>query len=137
MSEIRSTPDATPPPARATGSSLLRGPLTPPMGVGGDSSTQLAVPIPGEIAQATIGRPDSSLDDQVTIISSRGPIAELGEGRMLAPLEVGKMLEGERLGQFVLQKYVGGGGMGAIFRSLDTTLNREVAVKVLSRISIG
>ena len=43
------------------------------------------------------------------------------------------MLEGERLGQFVLQKYVGGGGMGVVFKALDTTLNREVAVKVLAR----
>jgi serine/threonine-protein kinase len=42
-------------------------------------------------------------------------------------------LEGERLGQFLLQQFVGGGGMGVVFRALDTTLNRPVAVKVLSR----
>src|SRR4029077_13242581 len=34
---------------------------------------------------------------------------------------------------FVLQKFIGGGGMGVVFRALDTTLNRDVAVKVLSR----
>src|SRR5580704_15366527 len=101
----------------------------PPNAIGSESSTQLNLPI-----SDGSGRLSSTLlDDQVTIISTRGPIADLHDSRMLAPLEVGKMLEGERLGQFVLQKFVGGGGMGAVFRALDTTLNREVAVKVLSR----
>src|SRR5262249_5685259 len=49
------------------------------------------------------------------------------------PLESANLLEGEQLGQFVLEKFIGGGGMGIVFRALDTTLNREVAVKVLSR----
>jgi serine/threonine-protein kinase len=49
------------------------------------------------------------------------------------PLESGSQWEGEQLGQFQLQKFIGGGGMGIVFRALDTTLNREVAVKVLSR----
>ena len=53
--------------------------------------------------------------------------------RTAPPLESASLLEGERLGQFVLQKFIGGGGMGVVFRALDTTLNREVAVKVLSR----
>src|SRR5690606_10691390 len=47
--------------------------------------------------------------------------------------EAASLWEGEQLGQFVLQKFVGGGGMGIVFRALDTTLDREVAVKVLSR----
>ena len=49
------------------------------------------------------------------------------------PFESRSLLEGEQLGQFLLEKFVGGGGMGVVFRALDTTLNREVAVKVLSR----
>lgn len=93
----------------------------------GDSATRLKVALPELV------RPQALLEDQVTIISSRAPLGELPDARPLAPLEVGRMLEGERLGQFVLQKFVGGGGMGAVFRALDTTLNREVAVKVLSR----
>ena len=52
---------------------------------------------------------------------------------MSPPLESSGLLEGEHLGQFLLQKFIGGGGMGVVFRALDTTLNREVAVKVLSR----
>ena len=46
---------------------------------------------------------------------------------------MGRLLEGERLGHFDLLEYVGGGGMGAVFRALDTMLNRTVAVKVLSQ----
>ncbi|HEX5447003.1 MAG TPA: protein kinase [Pirellulales bacterium] len=48
------------------------------------------------------------------------------------PFEAASRWEGEQLGQFVLQKFIGGGGMGIVFRALDTTLDREVAVKVLS-----
>lgn len=38
-----------------------------------------------------------------------------------------------RLGHFELLEYIGGGGMGRVFRARDTSLDRMVAVKVLSR----
>ena len=46
--------------------------------------------------------------------------------------ELGKLLEGRQLGDYRLNKFVGGGGMGAVFKALDTTLDRTVAVKVLA-----
>src|SRR5262249_45817999 len=76
-------------------------------------------------------RPGSA--GEMTIISARAPSPSLSFERGTPQLEAGSQLEGERLGQFILQKFIGGGGMGIVFRALDTTLNREVAVKVLSR----
>ncbi|HVX57088.1 MAG TPA: hypothetical protein VHA37_05125, partial [Candidatus Saccharimonadales bacterium] len=74
----------------------------------------------------------ASPDDQ-TVISQRPPLTPAGVGRPTPPFELGKLLAGERLNHFELIEYVGGGGMGAVFRALDTMLNREVALKVLSR----
>ena len=69
-------------------------------------------------------------DDDGTVISA---------GRAAPPVlattmeEIGRALEGHALGPYRLDRFVGGGGMGAVFRAVDTTLDRIVAVKVLSR----
>jgi Tol biopolymer transport system component len=39
---------------------------------------------------------------------------------------------GSRLGRYVIQSPIGSGGTGDVYRASDTTLNREVAIKVLS-----
>ncbi|MEM9352445.1 MAG: serine/threonine-protein kinase [Planctomycetota bacterium] len=46
--------------------------------------------------------------------------------------QLAAVLTGELLGHFHLLDYIGGGGMGVVFRAQDTTLNRIVAVKVVA-----
>jgi serine/threonine-protein kinase len=53
------------------------------------------------------------------------------------PRELGQALEGRQLDHVVLEQFVGGGGMGAVFRAWDTSLYRTVAVKVLSAPQVG
>jgi serine/threonine protein kinase len=68
---------------------------------------------------------------------SKSPLISSHPRGALPAAEIGRLLEGERLGHFELHEFVGGGGMGAVFRALDTMLNRTVAVKVLSQEQSG
>src|SRR4029450_9203671 len=45
---------------------------------------------------------------------------------------MGEELIGQRLGVYEVQARIGAGGMGVVYRAVDTNLNRPVAVKVLS-----
>ena len=68
---------------------------------------------------------DRHLDVAAAGASSRRPAK-------LNPRELGQALEGQQLDHVLLEQFVGGGGMGAVFRAWDTDLHRTVAVKVLS-----
>ncbi|MEO2049861.1 MAG: serine/threonine-protein kinase, partial [Pirellulales bacterium] len=73
---------------------------------------------------------DNVVPDDATIISNRAlPHPTVGQGTN--PAELGRILEGECLNHFQLDAFVGGGGMGAVFRGTDSALGRTVAVKVL------
>ncbi|NLX56048.1 MAG: serine/threonine protein kinase [Planctomycetaceae bacterium] len=73
------------------------------------------------------------MDSQKTVISKRPPASAPAFVRAANPYEMGTALTGEMLGHFQLEEFVGGGGMGAVFRATDTMLGRTVAVKVVSR----
>jgi serine/threonine-protein kinase len=70
--------------------------------------------------------------DDKTVISRLPPLEYL-QPTDLHHLQLGKALVGKRLEHYDLDEFVGGGGMGAVFRATDTRLGRTVAVKVLSR----
>lgn len=75
--------------------------------------------------------PDS-LESDVTVIGSASSITPQVFPLGLTTRELSHALRGEMLGHFLLQQYIGGGGMGVVFKALDTTLDRIVAVKVVS-----
>jgi eukaryotic-like serine/threonine-protein kinase len=73
----------------------------------------------------------ASESDQQTIISKSPPDAVPHFSRA-GIQDLGRILVGEQLGHFVLEEFVGGGGMGAVFRATDIELGRSVALKVVS-----
>jgi eukaryotic-like serine/threonine-protein kinase len=73
----------------------------------------------------------SAESEQQTIISKSPPDAVPHFSRT-GVQDLGRVLVGEQLGHFVLEEFVGGGGMGAVFRATDIELGRSVALKVVS-----
>ncbi|MFM9059434.1 MAG: hypothetical protein ACKOSQ_09975, partial [Planctomycetaceae bacterium] len=56
--------------------------------------------------------------DDDTVISAAAPIGPSSSA------DIGRALEGTMLGPYRLDAFIGGGGMGAVFKALDTTLDR-------------
>jgi len=98
----------------------------------GSSHRRTYFATPAGTASPSAAEGDANPETQATIITRTPVLAQYPLAGM-HPRDVGKLLEGQRLGHFELQEYVGGGGMGAVFKALDTMLNRVVAVKVLSQ----
>ena len=83
----------------------------------------------GDTPASTATEPNQS---DLTVISTSPPLAVESPATKLRPRELGAALEGQQLDHVLLEQFVGGGGMGAVFRAWDTNLHRTVAVKVLS-----
>jgi len=91
----------------------------------GRSSSELHKPVVGGSAHPE--------DQQPTVITNRPPLSAADVPHTGSDVELGTLNPGDHLGHFELLEYVGGGGMGRVFRALDTHLSRIVALKVLPR----
>lgn len=105
-----------------TASDVRRSQPTPPTGEGGDVRAE------GSTAARKLARPAI---DEPTIITGRAPIPSPAVSDSTYRILEGRVMPGDKLGHFELVEYVGGGGMGRVFRALDTQLGRTVALKVL------
>ena len=102
----------------------------------GSSLTRVHVPLEQPAAHSSShgswpGRTSGvPIENDATVISKSPPVPP-SPGAAFG-VDIGRQLEGQQLGHFELREFVGGGGMGSVFRSLDMMLNRVVAVKVLA-----
>lgn len=122
--------NSTPLPRRTTGSSI-----TMDLSAGPPAGGSTAIRRQQE--QSRGSSRSHRIDDEADLVSQQTVISRQPWGAppnigSVTPREMGRILAGQTLGHYALMDFVGGGGMGAVFRAHDTSLNRTVAVKVLA-----
>jgi serine/threonine protein kinase/class 3 adenylate cyclase len=86
------------------------------------------------VAPVQPDNPDSTrFEPSVESGSSSGDQSLSGLFAAPAPATLTELRCGELLGRYRIETKIGEGGMGAVFRATDTTDDRTVAIKVLSR----
>ncbi len=106
-------------------------------GVTDDSSpTREHVPINDAHARsgdgvAHVAAASVNIERDPTVISHRPAAAPADFVRSLSLVELSRTLEGRQLHHFAVDRMIGGGGMGAVFRGRDLRLDRDVAIKVI------
>lgn len=74
----------------------------------------------------------SPVDNPPTVITQRPPPKPPSASDAVSAFQQWGLAPGDRLAHFELLDFVGGGGMGRVFRARDRHLSRTVALKVLS-----
>src|SRR5690349_10274332 len=69
--------------------------------------------------------------DQTCQRKLQGNSGAFADGYNLGWLQRMSLAPGVRLGPYVIEAAIGVGGMGEVYRALDTNLGRRVAIKVL------